>query len=116
MMLVGVLLLPFGFPSCLDMYERYQLSRNDRPFSSADWLAGDVRQRGTMVNDLLDCELLIHKSRHEVHHLLGDPDFAGKDEDIYEVDIGQLFVSSPWYYYLHIVYQEDAVAQMYLMD
>jgi hypothetical protein len=68
----------------------------ERPFSSADWLAGDRVERGRMVHDMYCNEFIKCKAdvstRDQAVKTLGEPDIKktieGKEVWFYRVDIG----------------------------
>ena len=56
-------------------------------FSRKEWLQGDRRMRGKMVDNIIEDSILIGKSKMEVLDLLGNPgDTTGNFS--YQVDIG----------------------------
>lgn len=56
-------------------------------FSQEEWLNGDRRTRGRMVDNIIEDSILIGKSKMEVLNLLGDQgDTTGNFS--YQVDIG----------------------------
>ena len=69
---------------------------SERPFSSADWLAGDKIERGRMVHDMYCNEFIKCKAevstREQALKTLGEPDLKktieGKEVWFYRVDIG----------------------------
>lgn len=72
-------------------------------FEHAAWLRGDVRDRGRMVEDLVDRKLLDGKSMEEVMDFLGSPDAVRDDGMIeYTVDTGTKFWFETWYHRLSI--------------
>src|ERR1051325_9529172 len=68
----------------------------ERPFSSADWLAGDKVERGRMVHDMYCNEFIKCKAevstREQAIKTLGEPDLKktieGKEVWFYRVDLG----------------------------
>ncbi|MBK8243616.1 MAG: hypothetical protein IPK88_09330 [Saprospiraceae bacterium] len=57
-------------------------------FNREEWLQGDIRTRGKMVENIIDDNILINKSKSEVLSLLGDQgDTTGNFS--YQVDIGK---------------------------
>lgn len=65
---------------------------SDRPFSSADWLAGDKIERGRMVKDMFRNPKVEIASREMALKTLGEPDLKKNIEKaevwFYRVDIG----------------------------
>jgi hypothetical protein len=64
----------------------------DKPFSSADWLAGDKIERGRMVHSMYRNKDVDVASRDLALKTLGEPDIKktieGKEVWFYRVDIG----------------------------
>ena len=82
---------------------------NSEPFRSAGWKAGDQRQRGRMVKDLVSSQVLVGKSKAMVADLLGPPDSEDQAglHQAYKVDLGMKFGSNPWLYQLHVEFSGD---------
>jgi hypothetical protein len=71
---------------------------NDLKFESRTWTEGTIRQRGQMVNYLLDSIGLVDKTKEEINKLLGPPDSENnmadgeyKSKFYYSVDKGDAF-------------------------
>ena len=82
---------------------------NSEHFSQDSWKRGGQRQRGRMVRDLVESEVLVGETRAEVADLLGPPDSedqAGMHQ-VYMVDLGHRFGSKPWLYQLHVEFSAD---------
>ncbi len=81
-------------------------------FDSSEWKKGDKRERGKMIDDLINRNILIGKDREEVTTILGPPDKQGDDLIAYTVDMGQRFwFSSPWYYDLFVYFDSTGTVQ-----
>ena len=65
---------------------------SDKPFSSADWLAGDKIERGRMVHSMYRNPAVEVSSKELAAKSLGEPDIKktieGKEVWFYRVDIG----------------------------
>ena len=48
-------------------------------FDSNSWLSGNAKNRGSMVRDINDRQLLKGKTKSEIERLLGKPDFVLND-------------------------------------
>ncbi len=63
-----------------------------KPFSSADWRAGDAVERGRMMHDLMDKFAVDAKHEAEVREILGEPDRKTSEDGrviwLYRVDLG----------------------------
>ena len=63
-----------------------------KPFSSAEWLAGDKIERGRMMNDMFRNPKVAIGSQNEALTTLGEPDIRktieGKEVWFYRVDLG----------------------------
>jgi hypothetical protein len=71
-------------------------------FEHSAWLRGDIRERGRMVEDLVNQGILDGKSMEEVRDFLGPPD-AVRDRTLdYTVDTGEKFIFKSWYRRLSI--------------
>jgi hypothetical protein len=71
---------------------------NDLKFEAKIWAKGTMRQRGQMINYLLDSIGLVDKTKEEIKNLLGDPDAEYNIDDgeykstfHYSVDKGHTF-------------------------
>lgn len=51
-----------------------------KSFNHQEWVAGDAKERGKMVYDLMDSKILMGKKRDEIIHLLGPAD---SQDDVY---------------------------------
>jgi hypothetical protein len=71
------------------------LEVNKVPFEQAQWLRGDERVRGTMVDDLIDSGLLKGMDSREVLEYLGPPLNIDAESTTYEVDIEDIFMDEP---------------------
>lgn len=62
----------------------------EKPFSAAEWLAGDAVERGRMYGDLFGSRTLDGKSREEIVELLGEPEkkisVEGREVWLYRVE------------------------------
>jgi hypothetical protein len=77
------------------------------PFNKEEWLKGDRRVRGQMVDNLIADSLLIGKSKSDVVELLGDPTASDTTGPIvYIVDpglkTGPRGVGGTWLFYLTV--------------
>ncbi len=76
--------------------KRSRRDYSERPFSSADWLAGDRIERGRMIRDMYCNEFIKCKAdvstREQAVKTLGDPDLKKTIENrevwFYRVDLG----------------------------
>lgn len=93
---------------------------NSEHFRSDGWKAGDQRQRGHMVRDLVGSQVLLGKSRSMVADLLGPSDSEDQTspDQMYMVDLGHKFGSRPWLYQLHVEFSGDppVVARVWYAD
>jgi len=94
---VGLMLLSSDLESFIQ-------SINPSTFDSMAWRQGNIRARGTMVDDLTDRGRLVGKTREEVLAMLGPPDRDHGELLFYVVDMGQRFGSTPWTYGLRIYF------------
>jgi hypothetical protein len=74
-------------------------------FNSEEWLQGDIRTRGKMIDNIVEDSILIGKSKSEVLVLLGDQgDTTGNLS--YPVDIGlttgPFSLGGIWLFYFNI--------------
>lgn len=69
---------------------------NDLVFESEVWQKGTIRERGQMVNYLLDSVGMVGKSKNEIIKLTGTPDdssmYEGEDRFYYRVDKGHAYI------------------------
>ena len=86
----------------------------EKEFNREQWIAGDSRIRGQMVNDLVEKKLLEGKSREEVTALLGTADVSN-DVLIYTVDTGTRFLSDPWLYAFKIYFNSNDTVEYYFI-
>jgi hypothetical protein len=88
------------------------------PFEAPAWRSGGERERGAMVRDLIDRELLIGKTRAEAIEILGPPEDESDERLLYVIDIGQRFASTPWRYALHVRLdaQSERVREVWYSD
>ncbi|MDQ3798954.1 MAG: hypothetical protein M3384_05855, partial [Acidobacteriota bacterium] len=63
---------------------------SEKPFTSAEWLAGDAVERGRMYNDLYGSRAVDGKSKEEINSLLGEPEkkisVEGREVWLYRVE------------------------------
>lgn len=63
-----------------------------KPFSSAEWLAGDNIERGRMIVDIFEKRIPDGKTQEQIVKLFGDPDKKTTVENrevwLYRVDLG----------------------------
>jgi len=88
-------------------------------FDAAKWRAGDEKDRGSMVHDLVRQEEVLLRGRiaSQIEALLGKPDFQSAELWVYIVDVGETFCDSPWTYDLQIKFdKQGAVTDVELTD
>ena len=112
MAILGLALLALFYTSSRDPFFRKQ------EFHSEKWRSGNMRERGQMVSNLIEKQILKGKKQSDVLALLGEPSTASANQIAYKVDIGQRFGFSPWLYVLAIDFDETnrIVSNVALMD
>jgi hypothetical protein len=103
---------------CSVVYLSINQKYEAKAFGPQEWRqSSDIKIRGSMVNDLIDGEILINKSRGEVEEMLGQPDYQDEETVSYLVDIGDRALFGAWTYNLTIKLNTDGVvATVYLLD
>ena len=64
-----------------------QKQEDKMKFNKEEWIRGDIRTRGRMVNDIIEDSILIGKSKKEIVNLLGEQGDTTANFS-YQVDIG----------------------------
>jgi hypothetical protein len=82
-------------------------------FNQANWLNGDRRIRGEMVDKMISDSILIGKSKSDVLQLLGDPTASDTTSPlVYEIDFGAktgpLGLGGTWLFYMTV--QFDSIS------
>ncbi len=82
-------------------------------FSTEKWKSGSQLERGNMVTDLVESNILIGKSKIEVTKLLGIPKDSSKTNYLYLVDFGYM---TPFYLDIEFDFTTKKVQKVILND
>ncbi len=72
------------------------------PFDSAKWNMANRRERGRMIPDLYNKQILMHKTKKEIFELLGPAEDSSAFFLSYTFDNGKKYLGSTWVYYMNI--------------
>ena len=71
-----------------------------------EWKQGDAKNRGTMVNELIEKKILPGKKKIDIEELLGQPDESTEKEYIYFLETDFM---GRWRRFLHIEFIDSNI-------
>ena len=112
--LIGIVVVPFVCYMGLKILRFRDPTFTARSFDQQLWFKGNLRDRGEMVQNLQDSNILSNLTEKQVYELLGPPDGNYKNGVLYyTVDVGRLIAGSMFPEKLYIVLDKNGRVSEY---